>query len=368
MINAHLSKWFRLIVVLAATATAMISIFYIASYTYPFIIAIIIAMVLNPFVNGLEKKLNMPRALAVIFTMLCFLLLMSGIIVVLIVELINGTAYLADMIPGYYKELIRFFEDFIAYYITPLYEKVLTVVDMLEPSQQTMVYDQLKKIGEEAAITGAFILQRLFQLVTMTLASLPSYLSIWLFSLLGTFFISKDWYKLKKAMFTYLPETITQFAEAVYTGLKNAFFGFLKAQLTLICITFLIVLSGLMILKVNHALTIAVITASVDLLPYLGTGIIFIPWICYLFFSGNYAMTISLAILYAVVIVQRQITEPKLLATTIGIHPLATLVALFAGFQIWGLWGLAAGPVILVLIVTLVKSGVILQLSNYIKG
>src|SRR5699024_11493170 len=66
--------------------------------------------------------------------------------------------------------------------------------------------------------------------------------------------------------------------------LKKALSGFFKAQLILITITAGSIYIGLLIVGIDHALTIALLAAGVDLLPYIGTGIIFIPWIIYLFF------------------------------------------------------------------------------------
>ena len=69
--------------------------------------------------------------------------------------------------------------------------------------------------------------------------------------------------------------------------MKKALLGFIKAQLTLISITLIIVLIGLLILRVEYAITIALITGIVDLLPYLGTGAVFVPWIIYEAVTGN---------------------------------------------------------------------------------
>ncbi len=82
----------------------------------------------------------------------------------------------------------------------------------------------------------------------------------------------------------------------------------------------------------------------VDLLPYLGAGSVFVPWIMYLAIAGQLPQSIGLGVLYIVVLIQRQLTEPKILSKSIGLDPLATLIALFAGFKLFGILGLVAGP------------------------
>ena len=137
--------------------------------------------------------------------------------------------------------------------------------------------------------------------------------------------------------------------------------------LTLVSMTTVIVLIGLLILRVPYAITIAIITGVVDLLPYLGTGAVFVPWVIYVFFTGDTAFAIGLLILYIVVIVQRQIMEPKVLSSNIGLDPLATLVALFVGFKLLA-FRINHRSVTLVLLNTLHKANVFHDLWKYIKG
>jgi predicted PurR-regulated permease PerM len=95
---------------------------------------------------------------------------------------------------------------------------------------------------------------------------------------------------------------------------------------------------------------------------------VFIPWIAYSFFKGNYSLVIGLSVLYAIVLIFRQIIEPKVVAENVGLDPLLTLVALFAGLQLFGFLGLIVGPVSLVVINALVKSNVLSDVWRYIKG
>src|SRR5699024_8701623 len=104
-----------------------------------------------------------------------------------------------------------------------------------------------------------------------------------------------------------------------------------------------------------------------EVLPYLGTGTVFIPWIIYQFIVGNYGMVIGLSILYGIVIVQRQLMEPKILSSSIGMDPLATLISLFVGFKLIGFLGLIVGPVVLVLITTLYRAHVFKEIWHYIR-
>lgn len=347
---------------------SIIFLFIVAKYTYPFIIALILAILINPIVNFLETKGKLSRPFAVIISITSILVIITGILALLVVELINGSTYLAEHLPKHFQAFVVMFQEMITDKLIPIYQRIISMVSMLEESQQNMIMDHIQRLGNNIAANGGTIIQSMLQVIPRTLASLPSYMTVFIFSLLGTFFISKDWYKLMDWLRKTVPQSFIDSSHNVGKGLKRAFLGFIKAQLTLIMITAVIVFIGLIILKVDHAITIAVITGAIDLLPYLGTGIVFIPWILYMFFKGNYFLTIGLSILYITIVVQRQMMEPKVLSSNIGLNPLATLVAIFVGFQLWGFAGLIIGPVFLVVINTLYQTGVLKQIWNYIKG
>ncbi|QDP40841.1 sporulation integral membrane protein YtvI [Radiobacillus deserti] len=358
----------RLLFVCGVVVSSYYVFIYLAQYTYPFIIAILLAYLINPIVNKFVTYFRLPRGLAVFLSIAGILALITTILSVLVVELVNGTAYLAANLPDHFKVMVEFFEKWFMENIMPIYEKVASIYQNLEPGQQQAIVEQVKHAGENFASNGAAALQNLLENIPVFLGKLPNYITVLIFSLMGTFFISKDWPTYQKVLKSKTPVNIRDSGVKVTDGLKKAFTGYVKAQLTLISITASIVLIGLLILRVEFAITIAFLTGVVDLLPYVGTGIIFIPWIIYMFFSGNMYLTIGLSLLFLTIIVQRQLMEPKILSNSIGVNPLVTLVALFVGFQIWGFSGLIIGPTLAVIGNTLYQSGIIHSIYFFIKG
>ncbi|MDL4840662.1 sporulation integral membrane protein YtvI [Aquibacillus rhizosphaerae] len=364
----NIYKLLRFLFVIFSIILLIFCLFYLFTYTYPFFFALLIAFLLNPLVNFLELRFKFNRPLATFLSILFVLVIIMGVTTFLIIELINGTTYLAVQIPYHFKTLVTFIQDLVTQHVIPVYQKLTSMISMLDPNQQNAILNNVQNMGDNLASSGAVLLQQLLQQIPSLLSNLPSYLSVLVFSFLGTFFISKDWYKLRELFLNIIPKSFSTSGSEVFKGLKKALFGFIKAQIILISITAIIVLIGLLCLQVEHAITIAIITGLIDLLPYLGTGLIFIPWILYMFLTGNYFLTIGLSILYFTVVIQRQLMEPKVLSNNIGLNPLATLISLFAGFQLWGLLGLMIGPVILVILNTLYQTGVIEQLWLYING
>ncbi|QSS99213.1 sporulation integral membrane protein YtvI [Pontibacillus sp. ALD_SL1] len=363
-----LSRIIRSLVVGFIVAASIFTTILLWTYLYPFIIALTIAYLINPLVTILEDKTHAPRSLAVFIAILLMLGAIIGIITLLVVELIDGFTYLGMQLPEHFRTLISYLENLLTYQIVPLYERITSIMNTLDATQQQEIIIQIQNVGANIAQSGAELLGDVLNAIPSYLKKLPNFATVLIFSLLGTFFISKDWYKLTLRIKQLTPSKVAESSVSVFNGLQKALLGFIKAQFTLISITAFIVLIGLLILRVEYAVTIAILTGAVDLLPYLGTGFVFVPWIVYMFFTGNYFLTIGLSVLYTIVIVQRQMMEPKVLSTNIGLDPLATLMALFVGFQLFGFLGLIIGPVSLVMVNTLHQSGVFKEVWAYIIG
>ena len=87
----------------------------------------------------------------------------------------------------------------------------------------------------------------------------------------------------------------------------------------------------------------------VDALPILGSGTVLVPWAIFSSLTGNLSLGLSLLIIYGIVLMFRQLIEPKVISSNIGIHPIFTLISMYAGFKIFGLIGLIIGPIILII-------------------
>jgi len=364
----YIYRTIRFFIVIGIFIGAVTLFVFISKLTYPFLIGIGIALLINPLVNFLENKVRLPRAVAVIISIILIISVFIGLITLLITEIVAGANYLADVLPDHVQTLVNYIEDFIASQIIPLYDQATSLFKSLNAGQQDTIMQNIQSAGQKIASSAGTFLQNFFQKLPTLISWIPNAATVLIFSLLATFFISKDWYRLTKYFRKFLPEKAQKSGKTVFNDLKKALVGFIRAQLTLISITLVIVLLGLLILRVDYAITIALVSGIVDLLPYLGTGVVFIPWIVYEAITGHISLAVGLGVLYTVVIVQRQFMEPKILSSSIGLNPLATLIALFVGFKLVGFLGLILGPVTLVIITTLNRANVFRDIWNFIMG
>ncbi len=358
----------RTLLVIGTTIVSLIALYFIASLTYPFIIAWFIAFLINPIVNFLQIKWRLPRSLAVLIVLVVIFALLATLLTLLVVELISGTEYMAKTLPDHIQTFIRFMDQWVDETFLPLLSQLNYMFDNLEEGYQDTIIDNIKSVGANLASSIGALLQAVLKGIPGFIGWFPFAGTVFIFIVLATFFFSKDWYKLKTMTSGFIPARFRKKGMAVYKDLRKALFGFIRAQLILISITGVIVFIGLLILKVRYALSLAFIISFIDLLPYLGTGLVFVPWIIYEFVTHDFRLGIGLTVLYVVVIVQRQLMEPKVVSTNIGVSPLATLISIFVGLKLIGFLGLIAGPIVLVLITALHKAKVFHEIWNFIKG
>ncbi|WP_158595072.1 sporulation integral membrane protein YtvI [Oceanobacillus piezotolerans] len=357
----------RFIVVLCALISGYWLLQITFPYVYPFIIAILLAVIINPMVSFLEGHFHFSRGVSTVIILFFVFVFIGFILYVIILEIYQGILFLAANLPAYYNEFFHFIEIIFKTKILPLYEKIFSLFLSLDVNQQATVKESLDQLMVRLSASGSNLLQDTLTNIPNMLAILPQSFTVIGFITLATFFISADWNTLKKHAETRFP-SVAKSCDSVLSTFKEAIWGFAKAQLLLILITGCIIFTGLCLLKVEHALAIAFLSGVADLIPLVGVGLIFVPWIIYLFMAGNYGLTIGITILYMLIIIIRQIIEPKIISSSIGIHPLAALIGYFVGIQVWGVMGLIIAPAILIFIYTLYQSNVFIYIWKFIKG
>ena len=96
-------------------------------------------------------------------------------------------------------------------------------------------------------------------------------------------------------------------------------------------------------------LPVAAAIALLDILPLIGTGTILVPWGIVLIAGGDLVGGVGLILLFALIEVLRNILEPRIVGNQIGLHPIVTITAMYAGLKIAGFWGMLAAPVAVLL-------------------
>ena len=129
-----------------------------------------------------------------------------------------------------------------------------------------------------------------------------------------------------------------------------------KAQLRLSVVTFSIVLGGFWLLGVEQGLLWAVLTAVIDAIPMLGTGLVLLPMAALSLLWGSRIRALGLVGVYVTAAVTRSVLEPRWVGKQLGLSPLGTLLCLYLGLRLWGIWGMLLAPVLTVLALQLARA------------
>ena len=163
------------------------------------------------------------------------------------------------------------------------------------------------------------------------------------------------------------PDALVSRMTMVIDNLKFAVGGYLKAQLKIMVVVYIILVVGFIILNIHFSFLLGLLIALLDFLPFFGTGTALIPWAIYQFFMGNYKLVVGLVILYAVTQLVRQLIQPKLVGDSMGLRPLLTLFLLYTGYKIGGVFGMIFAVPIGMIAINLYKAGAFDYILDDIK-
>lgn len=173
-------------------------------------------------------------------------------------------------------------------------------------------------------------------------------------ALISSFLISAKLPKITAWLLRRFPKEKLRAVLDTLKRMKNAIGGWLLAQLKLMGVTFTFLLLGFLLLRISYAPLWALVVSLVDALPVLGTGTVLLPWACVCFLQGDGARAVGLVGIYVVIFLTRSVLEPKLVGRQLGLDPLVTLMALYAGYKIWGFGGMILAPMLAVTAIQIV--------------
>ena len=315
-------------------------------FVAPFIVGLLIALIIEKPVNFLEKRTKFRRGTAVSIMLLLFVIIIGGIITFAFYQL---TA-----------ELVRMTKDMSGF--SNVGEHIKSFIDIGQKFYLKLpdeIVESLKANFGSIAQTVSTWLQGLLKYMLGIIKSLPQVFIFIVISLVSTFFMSRDWKKISEFVFKQIPKGWGIRMRIFKGDLFVALAGFVKAQIILICITFLELFIGYIILGVNYAFLLALLTAILDALPIFGTGTVLIPTAVIHLIMGDIPKAVGFLILYLIITIIRQTIEPRIVGSNVGLHPLVTLMSMYIGTQIFGVIGLILGPIIAVILKTMQKARVL---------
>lgn len=360
------NRLIRLFNVSAILCLLFIIVYYYFYLIFPFLIAGLFALWVQPFVSYIEKKLKINRMWSTIIVLLSSISMFTFFFWI-ISKLLWNEAHIILYHTTDYVDMMKQFNAKLEQVILPianyLSHTFLHLPIITEFSLQSYG-DELIESFFSSLLT---IFQAGFTSITRIFNYLTQLITLGMVILVATFIIIYDYHLLKEKLLTYLPDLLKRKLNQLYLALKKSLFQFIKAQISLAFYTACIVFIGLYFFRIEHAFLLALLVFFIDFFPYLGIGLLFLPWLLYLFFIGNYLLTIQLTLLYMLIIIVRQVIEPKIMAKSIGLHPLVTVFVIFFGITQFGLIGILLTPILLIIISAIYQTKIIPAIYTYVK-
>lgn len=320
---------------------AILFLLRLSVYCVPFIVAFILSSLIEPLVKFIEKKGKIPRKISTVISLLFVIAVLGSILGLIISRLVKEIINVYGQINVIFGSLQLFFEAMLERFNNFYVSLPQTLIDTID-----------EYFAEAASNAKAYLAPVIEGLTSFTL-SLPQAFVFFIVTILATYFMSSDKDMINEFFDRQFPDTWMEKTRSILNKLFGALFGWMRAQLILMTVTFTELTIAFIILEVQSALLLALIIAVVDALPVFGVGTVLIPWGIVNLLTGDFKLGISLLLLYIIVLVVRQLIEPKIVSHQIGVHPLLTLLSMYLGLQFLGIIGMIVGPVLMVVLKTL---------------
>jgi sporulation integral membrane protein YtvI len=327
------------------------------SFFMPFVIGWIVAMIANPLVHFLEKRVKILRKHSSAIIIVVVIGIIVGAVYLLIALLIRETIELVNDLPELVKQVGSQFSD------TMLYIRRIT--GSLPENYQTTIDNVISGVGDSVTeFVENLELPSMSRAGNIVSQIAEGFLMV-IVSILSAYFFTAGRDDLVAGLKKKMPDSVISYWRLVYDNFTAAFGGYFKAQFKIMLVLTVIMFVGFEILLVGYSFVFALGIAFLDLLPVFGTGAILWPWAVIDMITGNYFRAVGLVIIYLICQVVKQILQPKMVGDSIGLHPLATLVFMFIGYKLYGVFGMIIGIPIGMVLVNMYRIG---MFARMIKG
>ena len=330
----------KILHLLTAAILVWLGIRYLLPIALPFLLGGLLALAAEPVVRLFHHRLKLPRGLCVgigVTLTLCLLTLTLTVLGALLLRQLQTFVSVIPDLEGTAQAGLSSLENWLtalaAKAPSPIRSLVLRAVESLFAESNNLV----DKFSSWILHFASGIMNKL-----------PDRALVLGTCLIAGYMISARLPQLRCQLAEKMPLPWVQTIRPTLTSLKQAIGGWVTAQLKLMVITFAVLGVGLWLLRVDHAFVWAAGISLVDALPILGSGIILIPWSIVCFIQGDLIRGAGLLGIYAAAAVMRSILEPKLVGKQLGLDPLLTLAAIYAGYKLWGFGGMLVAPLLTV--------------------
>lgn len=318
------------------------------SYLYklgaPIFWALLIFAAIEPLARSLNRK-GVKKSLATAISLLLFIIIILAILVGLSAILITQLDNIKGLIPTFSTT----FQDQVYQDINDLKQRW----DNLPPDLADQIVQYVSTMAKYISSFTTIVLGWLMSKFT----SFTSFLANFFIGTILAYFLSVEIETWKRMAREHTPGTFKVAFNFLRENVLRGIVTYIKSTLKLVSITGVLVFIGLLLFNVGNAFSVALLCAFFDVLPLLGVSTFFLPWIAYLLIVGETVLAIKISILTAIVLLVRQILEPKITGDSLGVSAFTMLAFMIISLSLFGVAGLILSPVLIITIKALNEQG-----------
>lgn len=336
--NDYVRKYDKIVIYIICYTLVFFIFTKTLGYTLPFVLAFLVSSVLAKFIKWFIIRTKIHSNLIILASLLVFYGTLGTLLTLLIINIVNQMAVFGISIVTYFTEnsegIMNWFNAQYAWIISRLENLDPVLIETgNEILNTSLAYGQTVALALGTAI-GKFSVS--------FISAIPYLFLVIIFTVICTYFFTKTMVTNPDFMVKYLPISPMQESRFrdIFTEGKDMLVRYGLSYLFVIMITGVISTIGYLILGVPYALLLGAVTAFLDLLPIFGVSAAYVPIALYYLSQGNVAVPIGLAVLWGVVAIGRNIWEPRIVASTLDMNPVITIIAIFIGLKLNGVAGM----------------------------
>jgi len=329
----------------------------ILKFFAPFVIGWIVAMIANPLVHFLEKRVKLLRKHSSAITIILVILIIVGVATLIIVVIVKEIGGLIEDMPALMANAKQQLNDVTLYInriTAPLPESVKSAIENTYNGAGNSIKEYINNENALSVSSASNFVGNVAEGFLMIIVTI-----------LSAYFFAAGRNEISVGIKKVLPESAINYWKLIFDNFKSAFGGYFKAQFKIMLVLTVIMFVGFEILQVGYSFLFGLGIAFLDVLPVFGTGAILWPWAVIDMISGNYLRAIGLVVIYLICQIVKQLLQPKMVGDSIGLHPLTTLIFMFVGYKFYGVFGMIIGIPIGMVLVNLYRIGIF---DRIIKG
>lgn len=326
----------KILTVIGLLAGIWLGVKYLFPVLLPFLVGLAVALAAEPAVGFGVKRLGFSRGVAAGVGVSLTLALLTGILSVVGALTVKELGSLASALPDVQKTVEQgmfLLEDWL-----------VGMAEKMPEGARNLATGTVLELFDGGGLLLDQVTSRAPGMIGSLLGWIPDGALGLGTGLLAGFMISARLPRLRQGLAKWLPESWKETYLPAIKRMRHTLWSWLKAQGKLACVTYVIVTAGFLLLGVRLAPLWAALVALVDAVPVLGTGTVLIPWAAVSLLQGQTLRGIGLLLTYGAAMVTRMILEPRLVGKHLGLDPLVTLLAMYAGYRFWGIPGMLLAP------------------------